>query len=194
MMNKIFLLMLFCSPLLISAQTIEEKKQPEPEKFTYKGSIYKVKNNWLTVGIGQGKNLRKGDPLAAAAFDFHFNIKDKLVKLGFCRTGNVSYLGGSNYFMNDFHAGLGKRRQSFKNNFAWFGGISRVSGIDYNFHTGLFETFKTIGLYADVQAIHKLAYDLGLGFSLYGNYNTVFPVIGFKIEVYFSDAYKGKAR
>ena len=51
--------------------------------------------------------------------------------------------------------------------------------------------FSGFGMYASIQAVLKIAYDIGLGAELFGEVNYKQNMIGIKFIAYFSGAYRG---
>lgn len=190
-MKNLILLILFIFAGGIARAQFPVPKTEQTHIF-YKGKRYKVKSNWLTIGAGKTSDFGVAKEMISAAIDYNFYWKKGLWKFGYYRNGNLSYYQNSVLHVNDLHVAYGFRNQTTRRNLAAFAGISRISGIDFNLDKKAFTPFKTFGVYADIEAVRKITYDVGIGISLYGNYNVSLPLIGIRLDLYFSNAYKEK--
>jgi hypothetical protein len=55
-----------------------------------------------------------------------------------------------------------------------------------------YRTFQQAGLYFQTEIIKKIKYDVGIGFSLFGDFNQEQSIMGLRGVLYFSGAYLGK--
>jgi hypothetical protein len=54
------------------------------------------------------------------------------------------------------------------------------------------KAFKEPGIYIEGQVIKKLTYDVGIGLSVFADYNQQQGIAGGRLIIYFSGAYQGK--
>ncbi|MDQ3047702.1 MAG: hypothetical protein M3R27_09160, partial [Bacteroidota bacterium] len=52
--------------------------------------------------------------------------------------------------------------------------------------------FNKPGIYLQAEAVKKITYDVGIGASIFADWNQEQSIIGAKIILYFSGAYRGK--
>jgi hypothetical protein len=96
---------------------------------------------------------------------------------------------------NDFqsHLGYGIRKEKAKSNLAAYAGLSYFFGVEtVSDSTGIIpKYYQGVGLYGCGQITAKLAYDIGAGFELFGEYSPTRSMVGFKMFLFFSGAYRG---
>jgi len=150
-------------------------------------NVFKKHSNWLSGGVGTGKNSQYNGMQFAAGMDYNFHLHLEYFQFGLFVTGPNSTTF-NNY---EFHLAYGKRKENAKTNFSCFGGISYSAyfapignGFDQNAAHG-------VGLYGNAQLIFKLTYDVGIGTGVFLDVNTLETVGGLKIDLYFSGAYRG---
>lgn len=175
-----------------AAQNVKRKKHipPMDSTFTLEDKKLKYYNSWLTGGAGIQQNLSYNRKYGfAGGVDFNFHIKQHYFQLGTVITGE-KFGSYDNY---NFHLGYGKRYEDRNINAAVFIGISYSSGYAKVDSSGRYERpFKEPGAYIEGQIIKKLTYDVGVGISVFGDYNQEQSIVGGRFIIYFSGAYKGK--
>lgn len=90
--------------------------------------------------------------------------------------------------------GYGYRKESARYNVAFFGGPTffyGVVGVPDTANTFKPEFYQGVGVYAAAQAATKLVYDIGIGAELFAELNYKQNVVGIKLFLFFSGAYKG---
>ena len=92
----------------------------------------------------------------------------------------------------EFHAGYGKRFEDKDIHFSGFAGISFSTGYGKVGDTVYVRPYSQPGLYAQLEAVKKLTYDVGAGVSLFVDWNQEQAIFGARFIVYFSGAYRGK--
>ncbi len=170
-----------------STATDKQKKRRTPIDSTFVLNNKKLSyyNNWLTVGGGYQQNLTyKRKPGFCGGLDFNFHIKDQYFQTGVIITGE-RFGFYDNY---QFHAGYGKRYEDKDIHVAGFAGISYSTGYGKVGDTVYTRPFSHPGVYAQVEVVKKLTYDVGAGLSLFADWNQEQAIAGARLIVYFSGA------
>lgn len=181
-------------------ETIDTTAQAKPEKkkkrltpvdstFVLNNKKLKFYNNWLTVGGGVQQNLTyRRKPGFTGGLDFNFHIKQQYFQLG-------AMLSGEQFGFYDnyqFHLGYGKRFEDKDVHFAGFAGISYSTGYGKVGDTVYTRPFDQPGVYAQIEAVKKITYDVGLGAAFFVDWNQEQAIFGARLVLYFSGAYRGK--
>lgn len=187
-----FFLLTFC---IADSQEAETKKEFNPtDEVVHDNKRYRVWNNYLTFGGMPGASINSNIPTSqfAGALDFNFHIKRQYFQSGILMSGNVF----GDYNNTQAHICWGKRIEKTRYHFAAYGGVEyslfyfwAKDSVPQKF---LFPARSAVGAYAAVQNIWKFKYDVGIGLTLYGSYNTSRYLYGLRMEVYFSNAYRGE--
>lgn len=181
----------------VKAQSEAVKDDFDPKKeVVFDGKRFRVWNSYLTFGGLSGGSINKVVPGCqfAGAIDLNIHIKKNYFQSGICLSGQTF----GNYSDTEFHLCWGKRIEKKHYNFAAFGGIDyslfyvwNKDSIPQKFNT----TPKTApGAYLAVQNFFKFKYDVGIGITLYASYNYSRYLFGMRLEMFFSNAYRGKKR
>ena len=104
-------------------------------------------------------------------------------------------ISGENFGFYDnyeFHVGYGKRYEDKDVHFAGFAGISYSTGYAKVGDSVYTRPFKQPGIYAQIEGIKKVTYDVGVGVSFFVDWNQEQAIFGTRLVLYFSGAYKGK--
>ena len=113
---------------------------------------------------------------------------ENVFKIGYHRSEVTVIFGQNNPdFMSDLHFCLGKRIENVKYNFAGFVGLARCVGL-----LDSSTKFTSPGIYAEIQATKKIFFDIGYGLTLYANYNKSYPIVGLRLDLFFSNSYRRK--
>lgn len=210
MLRKIAFILAFVSGSILQAQeTLNQHIENELDKL-YKedynkkkeiridGKKYRIYNNYLTVGAGKGYNTGWKDMLFTTALDFNFHLAKTRFQAGGLLQGR-SY--GNNQLVQ-FHLGFGYRKESYKYFWAIYGGLSYTDG--YNpvklqdrsgkDSTTILGHFTQNGIYAAAQLFYKVKFDYGIGLTLFADANQKQSIIGARIELFFSGAFRGNIR
>ncbi len=168
----------------------KSKGPPLDSTFAIGNKKMKFYNTWLTAGAGVQQNLSYKRALGfAGGLDLNFHIQRQYFQLGTSITGE--HFGFYNNYQ--FHAGYGKRFEDKDFHTAVFVGISYSSGYGKVDSTQTYERpYKQPGIYVQGELVKKIAYDVGIGVSLFGDFNAEQSMIGAKLVAYFSGAYKGR--
>jgi len=155
---------------------------------------YALHNNYLQAGAGfGGSTLRKGEQ-STIGIDFVFHIKRQHFQLGFLMSGD-EFLANNNL---SGHFGYCYRIEDEKRNIAFTLGVSQNKGA-IAAHIKRQDTiaelqYRNTGVYMSASYIKKLTYDIGIGLELIGEFNQTQQFFGIKGVLYFSGAYRGKAK
>ncbi len=158
------------------------------------GKKYRIYNNYVTFGIGKGYNSIWKQGFIATGFDFNFHLRKTYFQAG-------TYLQGPSFYNKQqiqMHLAGGYRKESYKYFWAAYGGLSYTNGFypvtlkdgggkDSTIHPIMSE----IGIYAALQAFYKLKFDYGIGLTIFGDVNQKQYMVGARIELFFSGAYRG---
>jgi len=160
------------------------------EEVTIDGKRYRVYNNWVNVGSGEGINSSLPWTQYVLDVDMHFHFGKQYLQLGTFLSGD-RFLSFNNY---NAHLCYGKRWESRTRNIYVCAGPSYSWGfplVNGNYDVTM---YKLYGVCAQAQYIFKHAYDLGLGITAFGDFNSRQTVYGLRLELYFSGAYRGEGR
>ncbi|MGL5888393.1 MAG: hypothetical protein ACRC3B_00830, partial [Bacteroidia bacterium] len=183
---------LLCAPaakLAAQADTVYNAKK----EVVFKDKRFRVYNNWITGGAGPAWHSDNPRTQFALGLNFNFHIKQYYFRAGGTFSGDRF---GS---WNNYQAHLGyiiKRWENEKRHSAFISGVSYSTG--YKFvYAGHYDTpnpYSKAGLYLEYQYIPKMNYDFGIGGSLFADINDLNQIIGLRIDVFFSGAYRGYVR
>jgi hypothetical protein len=181
-------LCLFCLIFSISqAQTETQKRDEKTMETNIRGNRFKLVNNYVNVGIGFARqmNRKRNDfPIAAA---YNFRVANLFFQAGYLRSAMPGFSDAfSRNFLNDIHLAINLRRENRVMNVSYVLGPSLAYGLFDN------NRYSHAGIYAEVQLIRKLFYDIGLGFCPFVAYNIKYPLAGIRLEVFLSGSYQGK--
>ncbi len=173
-----------------SSSSVKEKKgkyHPLDSTFVINNKKFKYYNNWLNLGGGPQQNLAYDLPLGfQGGLDYNFHIKHHYFQAG-------AFISGDKIgFYNNYqiHAAYGKRFEDKDFHAGAFIGLSFSSGrakVD-SVYT---RPYKQPGLYAEAHVVKKVTYDVGIGLSIFGDWNSEQSMIGVRFILYFSSAYQG---
>lgn len=171
----------------VTAQEKERKDELKKERNIY-GNRFRIFNNYVNLGTGIGGTLFNSKIYNPTAIEYNFHIKRSYFLLGYQRTDISGFLNKPHKNrMNDLHFGYGFRRETKALNVAYYGGITRPWGVINDTLS-----FRTYGIYAEAQFVRKLFYDIGAGFTIFGQYNPYWPLFGVRIDIFLSSAYQGR--
>lgn len=178
-----------------------KKKQPEfrngkrliplDSQFVIDNKRFQYYNNWINIGVGAQQNLTYGIGLGfAGSADVNFHIKRSYFQIGAMLTGERlrSY---NNY---QAHICYGARFEDKDVHVAGFAGISYSSGNGRDSDSTYNRQYQHPGIYAEAEIVKKISYDIGLGGSLFADWNKEQSMIGARFIMYFSAAFIGKEK
>jgi hypothetical protein len=181
-----FFLFLFSLSAFAQRDTTYNKK----ETVSIGNNKYKKWNNWVSAGAGWCRNFNNGRDQFVLGGDFNFHIQKEYFNIG------INLIGDDfgNYNNYEYHISYGKRKESAKFNFAAFAGPSYSTGYQWLGTRYDADPFNQFGLYGATQLIYKFKYDIGIGVTLFCDYNPLQTFGGFRFDLYFSGAYAGEVR
>lgn len=158
------------------------------------GKKYRIYNNYVTFGIGKGYNSIWNQGFVTTGIDFNFHLGKTYFQAG----GYVQGPGFYNKEQVQLHLAGGYRKESYQYFWAAFGGISysngyypvMVNGIVHQDST-VYPIMSQVGAYAALQMFYKLKFDYGIGLTVFGDVNSKQYMVGARIELFFSGAYRG---
>ncbi len=164
------------------------KRRPfnRKEEILFENNRYRIHNNYLTLGAGFVESTLRENTQLTVAVDYQFRIRYQKFQVG-------GMMSGDELFSNNYlqaHAGYGWRKENNKTNFAtfigptYFSGVAGKSGQEPDLFTGF-------GVYASIQAVLKIKYDIGIGVELFGEVNYKQNYFGIKFIAFFSGSYRG---
>jgi len=161
---------------------------PLDSTFVIHNKKFRYYNNWLTGGAGWQQNLTYKRNLGfTGGIDYNFHVKQYYFQLGTNITGEK--FGFYNNYQ--FHFGYGERFEDKDFHFAGFVGLSYSSGRS-KIDSVYIRPYSQPGLYIQGEVVKKITYDVGIGVSLFGDWNQEQAMIGMRFILYFSGAYRGK--
>ncbi|MGZ6555167.1 MAG: hypothetical protein ACXVDV_21500, partial [Bacteroidia bacterium] len=168
------------------ATSVEKHKRrlpPADSTFVIDNKKLKYYNGWFTLGGGFQQNLTHKRKIGfSGGLDFNFHIKQQYFQLGTVLTGE-RFGFYDNY---EFHLGYGKRFEDKDVHFSGFAGVSYSTGYGKVGDTVYTRPFAHPGIYAQVEAVKKITYDVGIGVSLFADLNQEQGILGGRIIIYFS--------
>lgn len=213
-----FLLNIFFSAICIlnfNAQILKVKvdtifKDSVPYKILYDNKIYKLNAGFATIdgGFYTSNHIYYWMNGLAISFNFHL-YKELYFQVGLTRIRGFDrkeYPERKDITISYFNLNLSPVTIKTENtHFAFvFTPIGIAYGGGYKDETyhfvGKITTDSTnviqnnyfgLNYYSSIQCIYKLKYDLGIGSSIYTEYQSNATIFGFKLCLYFSAAFKG---
>jgi hypothetical protein len=191
MHKGIILLFLFFFTEAISQQNqaLPPPEYNRKEEIIYMNNRYRLHTNYLTLGAGYANSTLRNVSQRIIAADFNYHIRQHRFQTG-------ALMSGDQYLSNNYiqlHLGYGLKREGNRYLLAGYAGPSLYHGV-YGDQSGAPIFYRGVGAYFAGQAVTKLAYDIGLGLEVFGDFNTTQSLYGFKIIGFFSGAYRGPKR
>lgn len=162
-------------------------------RIVYKNRIYRQNASYLTMGYGAGYDFQSNLIEQNMALSFQYFFKKIGLQLGYHSSSDNKIWWRSYQKLNDLYLGAGRRWETTKFNFAAFAGPSFAYGSYIGWNEERQKDwaygFSTLGLHAESLITYKIAYDIGVGLSLYSSVNRYYTVTGAQIHLYFSTAF-----
>lgn len=168
---------------------------PLDSEFVRDNKKFRYYNKWFSCGYGVLQNVSEDTKLGKTlGADLNFHIRRNYFQTGLELTSpEIKFSGGfSNY---QFHAGYGLRYEDKDVHFSGFLGLSYSTGYkNTKVDTVTIDSryYYEPGIYTQVEIIKKIAFDVGLGASLFADWNKEQTLIGLRAVLYFSGSYRGK--
>ena len=167
---------------------LKKQKKESPDYIVINGKKFKTLNNWLNGGIGTCTKLSYGKNSVPIGIGYNFHIKQQYFKVGYLRSevsGAFGNLTGD--YLSAVHFCYGVRSENKNYHFAYFAGISKSKGLKTDT-----SSYSTVGVYSELQFIKKIVYDVGIGATAFIDFNPDYPIVGLRVDLFFSNAYRGK--
>ena len=194
MVRKILIIFLILNVFNGSSQC-DTCKYDRKEEIIDNDKRYAIHNNYLMLGAGlAGSSLHKNEQ-APIGIDFIFHIRRVHFQVGVLMSGD-QFLNNNNL---SGHFGYVYRIEDEKRNITFGGGISQNKGKVSSYIGNHGDTvpdfyYRNTGIYLTAAYYRKITYDIGIGGELFADINRAHQMIGIKGVLFFSGAYRGKAR
>jgi hypothetical protein len=193
--HNLFALIIFCFSIFLKAQTEQAEKSDfdSKQEIVFDGKRYRVWHNYLTAGVLPGGSISNVIPTSqtCAGLDFNFHIRKEYFQFGALLSGNVF----GDWNNSGVHLCWGKKIEKERYLFAAYGGV------DYSlFYPWAKDSVPArftspaksqVGAYVSIQNFWKIKYDVGMGCNIFASYNQKQYLIGARIELLFSSAFRG---
>jgi hypothetical protein len=193
-LKRAFTILLLLSGLKAVSQC-DTCKYDRKEEIIDNDKRYAIHNNYLMIGGGfAGSSLRKKEQVAVG-IDFIFHIKRQHFQIGVLMSGDKF---NSNNNLSG-HFGYCYRIEDENRNITFGAGISQNKGKIPSHITDDGDTipdfyYRNTGIYLSAAYFKKITYDIGIGLEIIADINQVHQMIGAKAVLFFSGAYRGKAK
>ncbi len=188
--NKIII---FCT--LIIGVNVQLSAQFAREDTVIDNKIYRPYSNYLLLSAGKSFNIENSEVETSGSVGFVFRIVDQFFQAGYHMSSDQFFLNRSYQKLNDIFVMYGFRKETIHRNMDVFFGISYAYGSTYwetdSLNKKWYKGFSTPGIRISADYEWKLFYDIGLGLNGYAEWNKYYPIVGLKINVYFSGAFRG---
>lgn len=197
LVKKHLLFFVFCfASFFTRSQTPEQEKgeYDEKQEIIFDGKRYRIWHNYLTGGALPGASLNSAIPTSqsCAGLDFNFHIRKEYFQAGVLLSGNVF----GDWNNSALHLCWGKKIERNRYLFAAYGGADyslfypwQKDSVPAYFAS---PAISAVGAYAAIQNFWKFKYDVGIGCTFFGSYNTKQYLIGARLELLFSSAFRGE--
>lgn len=160
--------------------------------------IYRPYSNYLLLSVGKSYNLKQIEMETSGEVGFVFRIVDQFFQAGYHISSDQFFLNRSYQKLNDIFVMYGFRKESTKRNMDIFLGISYAYGSTYSLTDSIgkkwYKGFSVPGIRISADYEWKFLYDIGIGLNGYAEWNSYYPIVGLKINVYFSGAFRGEIK
>ncbi|MBS1646616.1 MAG: hypothetical protein JST67_04690 [Bacteroidetes bacterium] len=159
------------------------------KEIVIKNKRYRIYNNYITIGGGYGYNSGWPGGQLNSAVDYQFHVKKMQFQLG-------AFLMGP-YFLilstaANAHVGFGYKIERCTYFFAAYGGISYTGGYKRSDTSALYnQAISNVGGYINAKIFYKINFDYGLGTCFFVDVNAAQTIVGVRLELFFSGAYRG---
>ncbi len=167
---------------------------PLDSEFVRDNKRFRYYNKWFSGGYGVQQNTTEDGKLGKIlGADLNFHIKRNYFQTGLMLTSpEIKFSGGfSNY---QAHIGYGLRYEDKDVHFSGFIGASYSMGYkstQIDSITFYRRDYNQAGIYTELEIIKKIAYDVGLGASIFADWNQEQTLVGIRAILYFSGSYRG---
>lgn len=189
-----YIIIIFCFLQSIAFSQRDTSKYDRLEEIIHRDKRYAIHNNYLSAGFGFAYSSVRDLEQSVIGIDYVFHIKRNHFQAGFLMSGK-EFLSNNNL---QGHFCYGYRKEDEKRNIAFFGGLSYNTGVLPPIYretdTVPARFYDAAGIYLSASYIKKMSYDIGFGLEGIIEINSVQVFGGIKAIVFFSGAYRGKAK
>ncbi len=154
---------------------------------------YRVYNNWSSGGFGLAWHSANPRAQILLGFNYNFHIHQHYFRIGGMISGDLQERFSIRNNYQAHAAWIPMRIDNVKYHLALMGGLSYATGYKYLFggQYDVIHPYHVWGGYAEVQYVRKLTYGTGGGGAFFVNVNPANTMIGIRLDLYLSSAYKG---
>lgn len=185
----------FLTLLMLIAISIRLQAQFTREDTVIENKIYRPYSNYLLVSLGKSYNIKNTEVETSGELGYVFRIVNQFFQAGYHVSSDQFFLNRSYQKLNDIYLMYGIRKENTHRNTDVFLGISYAYGSTYwgrdSLNRKLFHGFSVPGIRISADYEWKIYYDIGIGLNGYAEWNQYYPIVGLKINVYFSGAFRG---
>ena len=193
-MKPLFFKILFSLVLLVAAGE-QLSAQFTREDTVIENKIYHPYSNYLLLSVGKSYNIKIGEMETSGEVGFVFRIVDQFFQAGYHLSSDQFFLNRSYQKLNDIYVMYGFRKETTKRNMDVFFGVSYAYGSTYWETDSLgkkwYKGFSVPGIRVSADYEWKVFYDIGVGLNGYAEWNQYYPIVGLKVNIYFSGAFRG---
>lgn len=165
------------------------------EEIIINNKIYRPFSNYILLSTGTCFNINQRAVEKSGEVGYVFRIQQYFFQLGYHVSSNAFFLYRSPQKLNNLFLMYGFRKENVKRNIDLFIGPSYAYGSKYAFTDTIgnkwYSGFSTVGIKLSFDYDWKIFYDIGFGLNAYAEWNKYYPIVGIKINIYFSGAYRG---
>ncbi len=197
-MNLIVKKYFFLTLLISLAINIRLQAQFTREDTVINNKIYKPYSNYLLFSVGKSYNIKNSEVETSGELGYVIRIVDQFFQVGYHMSSDLYFLNRSFQKLNDIYLMYGLRKENSRRNMDVFLGISYAYGSYYWETDSLgekwYKGFSVPGIRISADYEWKIYYDIGIGLNGYAEWNQYYPIVGIKINVYFSGAFRGEIK
>jgi len=160
--------------------------------------IYRPYSNYLLLSVGKSYDIKNAEVETSAQMGYVFRIVDQFFQVGYHTSSDQFFLNRSYQKLNDIYIMYGLRKENIRNNMDVFLGVSYAYGSTYwetdSIGKKWYKGFSVPGIRISADYEWKIYYDIGIGLNGYAEWNQYYPIVGLKINLYFSGAFRGEIK
>ncbi|HIE15474.1 MAG TPA: hypothetical protein EYP69_00970 [Bacteroidales bacterium] len=158
--------------------------------------IYRSYSNYLLLSVGKSYNFKNTEIETSGEVGYVFRIVNQFFQVGYHLSSDQFFLNRSYQKLNNIFLMYGLRKEKINKNTDIFFGLSYAYGSTYwgvdSKGDILYKGFSVPGFRISLDYEWKIFYDIGIGLNGYAEWNQYYPLIGIKLNIYFSGAFRGE--
>jgi len=186
-----FLILLIGISIRLSAQFTREDT-------VIGNKIYRPYSNYLLFSVGKSYNIKNAEVETSGELGYVFRIVDQFFQVGYHLSSDQFFLDRSYQKLNDGYIMYGRRKENSRRNMDLFLGVSYAYGSTYwetdSLDRKWYKGFSVPGIRISADYEWKIYYDIAIGLNGYAEWNQYYPIVGLKINVYFSGSFRGEIK